>query len=210
MPTTIFRPTSLTNQNRPKVKISNFCVFCPIWMKFGIGANTGRKTTWYNFEMTTASTDMPQIPSRTTTFRFFFKWSLEFQSLAQFILFEFLELRINVVDSRRTRDHRTISSPAVGPFTPKRVYSSFKYCFFRLLTETFIWARRKFSAAHRDARGVSQPRAVMLLHRGKRHPRIEPVSWMSVHSKTGPWINVFFIQCKRKPRNGHVRLSLHT
>jgi len=42
---TIFRPTSPTNQNRPKVKISNFCVFCPIWMKFGMGANNGAKTT---------------------------------------------------------------------------------------------------------------------------------------------------------------------
>ena len=42
---TIFRPTSPTNQNRPKVKISNFCVFCPIWMKFGMGANNGTETT---------------------------------------------------------------------------------------------------------------------------------------------------------------------
>ena len=42
---TIFRPTSPTNQNRPKVKIFNFCVFHPIWMKFGMGANNGAKTT---------------------------------------------------------------------------------------------------------------------------------------------------------------------
>ena len=35
MPTTIFQPTIPTTQSRPKVKISNFCVFCPIWMKFG-------------------------------------------------------------------------------------------------------------------------------------------------------------------------------
>ena len=42
---TIFRPTSPTNQNRPKVKIFNFRVFDPIWMKFGMGANNGAKTT---------------------------------------------------------------------------------------------------------------------------------------------------------------------
>ena len=45
MVATIFRPTSPTNQNRPKVKISNFRVFYPIWMKFGMGANNGAKTT---------------------------------------------------------------------------------------------------------------------------------------------------------------------
>ena len=38
---TIFRPTSPTDQNRPIAKIFNFCVFCPIWMKFGMGANMG-------------------------------------------------------------------------------------------------------------------------------------------------------------------------
>ena len=53
MPTTNFRPTSPTNQNRPKVKISNFCVFCPIWMKFGMGANNGAKTTQNEFDMPT-------------------------------------------------------------------------------------------------------------------------------------------------------------
>jgi len=42
---TIFRPTSPTNQNRPKVKIFNFRVFHPIWMKFGMGANNGPKIT---------------------------------------------------------------------------------------------------------------------------------------------------------------------
>jgi hypothetical protein len=42
---TIFRPTSPTNQNRPIAKIFNFCVFRPIWMKFGMGANNGPKTT---------------------------------------------------------------------------------------------------------------------------------------------------------------------
>ena len=52
---TIFRPTSPTNQNRPKMKISNFCVFRPIWIKFGIWANNGPRLTWYKFEMATAS-----------------------------------------------------------------------------------------------------------------------------------------------------------
>ena len=42
---TIFRPTSPTNQNRPKVKIFNFRVFHLIWMKFGMGANNGAKRT---------------------------------------------------------------------------------------------------------------------------------------------------------------------
>ena len=41
----IFRPTSPSNQNRPKVKTFNFRVFHPIWMKFGMGANKGAKTT---------------------------------------------------------------------------------------------------------------------------------------------------------------------
>merc|ERR1712002_279827 len=50
---TIFRPTSPTNQNRPIVKIFNFCVFSPIWMKFGMGANNGPKTTSYEFQMPT-------------------------------------------------------------------------------------------------------------------------------------------------------------
>ena len=45
MVATIFRPTSPTNQSRPKVKIFNFRVFHPIWMKFGMGANNGAKTT---------------------------------------------------------------------------------------------------------------------------------------------------------------------
>ena len=78
MPTTIFRPTSPTNQNRPKMKISNFCIFCSIWIKFGIWANNGPKITWYKFEMVTAtyyaSTKNPHIPSRTIIlFRFFIK-----------------------------------------------------------------------------------------------------------------------------------------
>ena len=46
---TIFRPTSPTNQNRPNVKIFNFRVFHPIWMKFGMGANNGVKTTENEF-----------------------------------------------------------------------------------------------------------------------------------------------------------------
>ena len=44
MVATIFRPTSPTNQNRPKVKIFNFRVFHPIWMKFGMEANYGAKS----------------------------------------------------------------------------------------------------------------------------------------------------------------------
>ncbi len=42
IPITIFRPTSPTNQNRLTLKI---CVFCPIWMKFGMGANNEPETT---------------------------------------------------------------------------------------------------------------------------------------------------------------------
>ena len=44
MPTTIFRPTSPTDQNRTTRKISDFCVFCPIWMKFGMKANNEPET----------------------------------------------------------------------------------------------------------------------------------------------------------------------
>ena len=62
MATTIFRPTSPTNQNRPKMKISNFCVFCPIWIKFGIWANNGPRITWYKFEMATATFYASQKP----------------------------------------------------------------------------------------------------------------------------------------------------
>ena len=53
MPMTIFRPISPTNQNRPKGKISNFRGLCPIWMKFGMGANNGAKTTLNEFDMPT-------------------------------------------------------------------------------------------------------------------------------------------------------------
>jgi len=64
---TIFRPTSPTNQNRPKVKIFNFRVFHPIWMKFGIGANYGAKTTWNELKMPTTifSTYHPDQPKST-------------------------------------------------------------------------------------------------------------------------------------------------
>ena len=54
IPMTIFRPTSQTNQSRPKVKFSNFCVFCPIWMKIGMWANNVPETTQDKFEMATA------------------------------------------------------------------------------------------------------------------------------------------------------------
>jgi len=39
----IFLPTGLTDQNRRLAKIFNFGVFHPILMKFGLGANYGRK-----------------------------------------------------------------------------------------------------------------------------------------------------------------------
>ena len=55
MPMTILRPTSPTNQNRLKVKISNFRVFCPVWMKFSMGAYNGLRITWYKFEMARAT-----------------------------------------------------------------------------------------------------------------------------------------------------------
>ena len=50
MATVIFWPTKTyppkpTNQNRPIAKNFNFCVFHAIWMKFGMGANIGQKTT---------------------------------------------------------------------------------------------------------------------------------------------------------------------
>ena len=75
MPTTIFRPTSPTNQNRPKVKFSNLRVFCPILIKFGIWAENGPRITWEKFKMATAtfyaSTKTPHIPLRTIIlFRF--------------------------------------------------------------------------------------------------------------------------------------------
>ena len=40
----IFRETSPTNQSRQILKISNSCVFCSIWIKFGMEANNGTKT----------------------------------------------------------------------------------------------------------------------------------------------------------------------
>ena len=80
MATIIFRPTSPTNQNRPKVEIFNFRVFHPIWMKFGMVAiswlimNQKQHRTrlkWLQ-QFFDASTDtVPHIPSRTfTLFRF--------------------------------------------------------------------------------------------------------------------------------------------
>ena len=50
---TIFRPTGPTNQNQLKVKIFNFRVFYPIWMKFGMGSENGAKTTYNEFKMPT-------------------------------------------------------------------------------------------------------------------------------------------------------------
>ena len=46
------RPTP-TNQNQPIAKIFNFRVFYPIWMKFGMGANNGPKTSWNEFKVAT-------------------------------------------------------------------------------------------------------------------------------------------------------------
>ena len=96
MPTAIFQPTSPTNQNRLKVKISNFCVFCPIWIKFGIWANNGPRMTWYKFEMTTAtfyaSPETPHIPSRTIIlFRFFFIGMLLISLLV--VMYEYLLIK---------------------------------------------------------------------------------------------------------------------
>ena len=69
MPTTIFQPTSPTNQNRPKVKFSNLRVFCPIWIKFGIWANDGPRITWYKFEMATATFYASTHQQKPRTFR---------------------------------------------------------------------------------------------------------------------------------------------
>ena len=66
MPTTIFRSTSPTNQDRPKVKISNYCVF---WIKFGIWANNGPRITWYKFEMATATFYASTHQQKPRTFR---------------------------------------------------------------------------------------------------------------------------------------------
>ena len=49
-PTIIFLPTSPTNQNLPLAKTFDFCVFRPIWIKFGMGAYHGPKTTSNEFE----------------------------------------------------------------------------------------------------------------------------------------------------------------
>ena len=38
---------------RASARDTNFGFFCPIWMKFGIGAKNGSKT-WYKFETATA------------------------------------------------------------------------------------------------------------------------------------------------------------
>ena len=42
-----------TNQNQPIAKIFNFCIFHPIWMKFGMGANNGPKRIQIEFEVAT-------------------------------------------------------------------------------------------------------------------------------------------------------------
>ena len=41
------------NKTDKVLKVFNFCVFLPIWMKFGIGANMGLQTTWKEFERPT-------------------------------------------------------------------------------------------------------------------------------------------------------------
>ena len=67
MATVIFRPTSPTNQNRPIAKIFNFCVFYPIWMKLGMGANIGpetnqpKPTNSENFQLLRFSSDLDEI-----------------------------------------------------------------------------------------------------------------------------------------------------
>ena len=42
------------NKGERIVKISNFCVFHLILIKFGMGADVGLKTTWNEFEIATA------------------------------------------------------------------------------------------------------------------------------------------------------------
>ena len=124
MPTTIFRPTSPTNQNRPKMKISNFCVFCPIWIKFGIWANNGPRITWYKFEMATAtfyaSTETPHIPSRTIIlFRFYL-------SIGFYCRIEFKD-NLRTIEPRFPKNLRTneARSDFTGPYKKKVQLSSF-------------------------------------------------------------------------------------
>ena len=64
MPTTIFRPTGPTNQNRPLAKIIN-CVFRPIWKKFGMEANMGLQRACKEFERSTTIFYLPAQPTRT-------------------------------------------------------------------------------------------------------------------------------------------------
>ena len=51
MASAIFWPTQLTYQSRPIVNLFNFCVFHPILIRFGLGANIGLKTTWNEFQI---------------------------------------------------------------------------------------------------------------------------------------------------------------
>ena len=79
MPTTIFQPTSPTNQNLPKMKISNFCVFFPIWMIFGMGANQGcRAVGGGNTSPTTKLYEFYHLPP---TVRIFSHWLMHGMTL---------------------------------------------------------------------------------------------------------------------------------
>ena len=61
MPTTIFRPTSPTNQNRPTLKISNFFVFCPFWNRKEMIDSKRCKYPDYTFLIYNIDIDLRQI-----------------------------------------------------------------------------------------------------------------------------------------------------
>ena len=61
MATVIFWPTRPTNQHRPIAKIFSFCVFYPIWMKFGMGAKNNIEWVWNGYgHFLTYQTDQPK------------------------------------------------------------------------------------------------------------------------------------------------------
>ena len=84
MPTTILRPTSPTNQNWPNVKIFNFHVFHPIWMKFGMGLIMGQKQHRMSLKCLRLFFDLPARPTKidqywkilTSVFFVRFGWNL--------------------------------------------------------------------------------------------------------------------------------------
>ena len=48
------KTTSNVFESRPKVNLFNFCVFHPILIRFGLGANIGLERALNDFEMTMA------------------------------------------------------------------------------------------------------------------------------------------------------------